>query len=123
MVFRLTPVMRSIARMLVPSASMEITATFFSVSRMFAIAIYFLFAITVIPNIRCQSTIIFVIHAIIFMTKKDKVGRPKLPKDQSRAPGISVRLTQGDRKPIDAAIKRSGLTQSDWARKSLIYVA
>jgi hypothetical protein len=57
------------------------------------------------------------------MPKKNKVGRPKLPKDQFYAPGISIRLTRRDRKPIDDAIKRSGLTQSDWIRKSLIYVA
>lgn len=52
-----------------------------------------------------------------------KAGRPKLPQNRVFAPGISIRLTQGDRKPIDEAIKRSGLTQSDWVRKSLIYVA
>jgi hypothetical protein len=57
------------------------------------------------------------------MPKKNKVGRPKLPKDQFYAPGISIRLTQSARKPIDDAVKRSGLTQSDWIRKSLIYVA
>jgi hypothetical protein len=55
------------------------------------------------------------------MTKK--AGRPKLPKNKVFAPGMSIRLTEGDRKPINDAIKRSGLTQSDWIRKSLIYVA
>jgi hypothetical protein len=55
------------------------------------------------------------------MTKK--AGRPKLPKNKVFAPGMSIRLTEGDRKPINEAIKRSGLTQSDWIRKSLIYVA
>lgn len=52
-----------------------------------------------------------------------KVGRPKKAKHESRSPGISVRLTDDERKPIDAAIKASGLSQSDWARKSLLYVA
>jgi hypothetical protein len=56
-----------------------------------------------------------------FMTKK--AGRPKVAKSKARSPGISVRLTPDERKPIDAAIKLSGLTQSDWARKSLNYVA
>jgi hypothetical protein len=56
-----------------------------------------------------------------FMTKK--AGRPKVAKDKARSPGISVRLTPDERKPIDAAIKDSGLSQSNWARKSLIYVA
>ena len=57
------------------------------------------------------------------MPKKNKVGRPKLSKNKVYAPGISIRLTQGDRKPIDDAIKRSGLSQSEWARKSLLHVA
>jgi hypothetical protein len=55
------------------------------------------------------------------MTKK--AGRPRVSKDKARSPGISVRLTLDERKPIDAAIKGSRLTQSNWARKSLIYVA
>ena len=52
-----------------------------------------------------------------------RVGRPKVPKTKAFAPGISVRLTPEDRKAIDAAIKRSSLNQSNWARKSLLYVA
>lgn len=55
--------------------------------------------------------------------KKRSAGRPCKAKSESRVPGISVRLTAEERKPIDAAIERSGLRQSDWARKSLIYVA
>jgi hypothetical protein len=55
------------------------------------------------------------------MTKK--AGRPKVAKSKARSPGISVRLTADERKPIDAAVKLSGLTQSNWARKSLQYVA
>jgi hypothetical protein len=57
----------------------------------------------------------------IFMTKR--AGRPKVAKSKARSPGISIRLTPDERKPIDAAIKASGLTQSNWARKSLIHVA
>jgi hypothetical protein len=52
-----------------------------------------------------------------------KAGRPKVSKAKARAPGISVRLTPDERTPIDGAIKRSGLTQSDWARKALLHVA
>jgi hypothetical protein len=55
------------------------------------------------------------------MTKK--AGRPRVAKSKARSPGISVRLTPDERKPIDDAIKRSGLTQSNWARKSLLYIA
>jgi hypothetical protein len=52
-----------------------------------------------------------------------KAGRPKTAKDKARSPGISVRLTIAEKTAIDAAIKRSGLSQSEWARKCLIYVA
>lgn len=55
------------------------------------------------------------------MTKK--AGRPPVPKDKQRAPGISVRFTPEERKPIDEAIKLSGLGNTEWARKALQYVA
>jgi len=54
---------------------------------------------------------------------KKRVGRPKVPKREAKAPGISVRLPENERKIIVAAVKQSGLSQSDWARKSLLYVA
>jgi len=52
-----------------------------------------------------------------------KAGRPKVPSHKAKAPGISIRLTQDESKQIKAAIKRSGLSQSEFARKSLIYVS
>jgi len=52
-----------------------------------------------------------------------KAGRPKKPEHEARTPGISVRLTADERKQIDAAVARSGLSQSTWSRKSLLYVA
>jgi hypothetical protein len=54
---------------------------------------------------------------------KKKAGRPKKPVTESLVPGISVRLTAQERQVIDKAIEDSKLTQSDWARKSLLYVA
>jgi hypothetical protein len=63
---------------------------------------------------------IFVLHQL-FMAAK--AGRPRVDKAKARSPGISVRLTSDERKPIDSAIKTSGLTQSDWARKALLHVA
>jgi hypothetical protein len=54
---------------------------------------------------------------------KKRVGRPKKPKAESRAPGISVRLTIDESKTIGDAVADSGLRQSDWARKALLYVA
>lgn len=44
-------------------------------------------------------------------------------KSNNFRPSISLRLTPDERRPIDDAINRSGLTQSDWAKKSLLYVA
>lgn len=69
---------------------------------------------------RLMARTIFVLH-LLFM--KTKAGRPKVPKDKAKAPGISVRLTQDERQAIDSAIKTSGLSQSNWARKSLIHIA
>jgi hypothetical protein len=52
-----------------------------------------------------------------------KVGRPKKPKDQSLTPGFSIRFTPDEKRIIDAAVKKSGLKQSAWGRKSLLHVA
>jgi hypothetical protein len=54
------------------------------------------------------------------MTKK--AGRPSVPKHKRRTPAYSVRLTQDEKKPIDAAIKASGLGSSVWCKKSLQYI-
>ena len=54
---------------------------------------------------------------------KKHVGRPKVPKTKAKTPGISVRLAQDERKLIDRAIEASGLSQSQWARKALLYAA
>ena len=51
-----------------------------------------------------------------------KAGRPKVPKNKAFAPGISIRLTAEERKRIQGAIRLSGLSQSDFARKCLQYV-
>ena len=50
-----------------------------------------------------------------------RVGRPKVPKNRAKSPGISVRLATNERKAIDAAIAASGLTQSIWARKTYLF--
>jgi hypothetical protein len=52
-----------------------------------------------------------------------KRGRPKVPKSKALTPGLSVRLTASERQAVDAAIARSGLTQSEWARKVLLSAA
>jgi uncharacterized protein (DUF1778 family) len=54
---------------------------------------------------------------------KKRAGRPKVPKNKAKSPGISVRLVPNERKAIDKAIAASGLSQSDWARKALLSAA
>jgi hypothetical protein len=51
-----------------------------------------------------------------------KVGRPKKPKAEALAPGISVRLTAGEGKRVAGAVTKSGLSKSDWARKCLLWI-
>ena len=52
-----------------------------------------------------------------------KPGRPKKDKQHSREPGVSVRLNENEARAIMEAIKLSGIRQSDWLRKALLYVA
>jgi hypothetical protein len=54
---------------------------------------------------------------------KKKAGRPKADPNQERSPGVSIRLNVSEMKEIRAAIKESGLSQSDWARKYLLAAA
>jgi hypothetical protein len=54
------------------------------------------------------------------MTKK--AGRPAVPKDKQRTPAYSIRLTSDEKRPIDEAIKASGLGSTVWCRKSLQYI-
>jgi len=52
----------------------------------------------------------------------NKVGRPSKHYDVSRHPGISIRLTLYEEGQLIPAVKRSGLSKSEWARKALLYV-
>jgi hypothetical protein len=54
---------------------------------------------------------------------KRKVGRPPTPRREYKNPGISVRLSADERKDVDTAVRHSGLSQSDWARKHLLAAA
>jgi len=57
------------------------------------------------------------------MTKKPKVGRPKLPKGEIRAVMVVVRLKPEERRRIAGAAVRSGQTLSCWARLTLLAAA
>jgi hypothetical protein len=52
-----------------------------------------------------------------------KVGRPKKAKNDTKAPGISVRLNPAERRAVETAIKKSRLRQSEWVRKALLHAA
>lgn len=51
------------------------------------------------------------------------MGRPPKPKGDVRQPGISARFNESEMETISKAVKTSGLGRSDWARKSLLYIA
>jgi hypothetical protein len=56
------------------------------------------------------------------MTKSKKMGRPRKPSNQSRQPGISVRLLPDEMITITQAAKTANLSKSEWARKCLLHV-
>lgn len=57
------------------------------------------------------------------MAKKISRGRPKLPKGQSKAAVVVLRLQPAERKAVVAASKRAGLKLSEWARSALMLAA
>ena len=52
--------------------------------------------------------------------KAPKMGRPKLPKKLAKGSLLSVRFTAEERKALDAAAARAGLSLSQWARKTIL---
>jgi len=52
-----------------------------------------------------------------------KAGRPKLPTGKVRDIPISTRLLPEENSTIKDAVKRSGLSKSDWVRKVLLDAA
>jgi hypothetical protein len=57
------------------------------------------------------------------MARKAKRGRPRLPKGQSKAALIVLRLQPEDRKTVYVAAKRAGVKFSEWARTALLRAA
>ncbi|HYJ88083.1 MAG TPA: toxin-antitoxin system HicB family antitoxin [Pyrinomonadaceae bacterium] len=51
--------------------------------------------------------------------KKPKVGRPPLPKGEARGIMTQFRLQPDEKKRLEAAAKKQGLTLSDWIRQTL----
>ena len=52
-----------------------------------------------------------------------KMGRPKVPKAEKRDIFVVTRVSPEENKIIEKAIAVSGLKQSEWARKALLYAA
>ena len=52
-------------------------------------------------------------------TKKKKVGRPTLPRDQFRGKITTLRLQPDERATFEKAAKRKGLSLSNWIRETL----
>ena len=100
-----------------PSASMEITATFFSVFSMFAIS-FSLLTINVIRNYdSCQ-------HNCIRNMMNKKLGRPKIGMTKCQRRSVLLRgLRRRMQRQIDAAIRRSNTGKPDWVRKALLSAA
>src|ERR1700722_13075339 len=109
------PVIRAIEAMLLPSASIETTVTFFSVLSMFAISIILL-------TLMYTKTIFRSTYLYTIIMKK-KAGRPKVGIQNAKGEVFSVRVTPPEGKEINAAIRRSGTGKPDWLRKALLLVA
>ena len=57
------------------------------------------------------------------MSKPNPVGRPALPEYEKRGKFISTRLSPEEYDEIEAAIKSSGETKTEWVRKKLLAAA
>jgi hypothetical protein len=54
---------------------------------------------------------------------KSKMGRPKLPKGESKDTLIGARFSPDESRTVIAAVKRSGQGKSAWIRKALLSAA
>lgn len=51
------------------------------------------------------------------------MGRPKLPKGESKDILIGARFSPDERRVVESAAKRDGLGKSEWIRKALLSAA
>ena len=54
---------------------------------------------------------------------KPKMGRPKVPKAKLRRILVQARVSPEEYKPVVGAVRRSGLSESEWVRKALLTAA
>jgi hypothetical protein len=57
------------------------------------------------------------------MTKRKKIGRPKVPRSKARNPGISIRLSNDELQRIKTAAGKCDESLSNWSRKILLSAA
>ena len=51
------------------------------------------------------------------------MGRPKKPDSERKADELRIRLTEEDRRTLDAAAQKAGIETSTWARTELLRIA
>jgi hypothetical protein len=54
---------------------------------------------------------------------KNKVGRPKLGKQNAKGAQFAARFTPAEAKQIKEAIRAAGQSNSDWMRQALLFAA
>lgn len=59
------------------------------------------------------------INRITIMSKKPKLGRPKLPKGETKEV-FSLRLTSQERESIEQAASKAGQKPTEWARNVML---
>src|SRR5438045_3517940 len=107
--------MRSMLRMLLPSASALTIIVCFSVERMFAIQFLIL--------IYCATVITFRQLLFVLQEIKGKKGRPKLPVESAKSSIVRARVSAEELSRIEKAAQSEGVKTSDWVRKTLLSAA
>jgi hypothetical protein len=54
---------------------------------------------------------------------KSKMGRPRLPKGETKDILIGARFSPDESRVVNSAVKRAGQSKSEWIRKALLGAA
>lgn len=49
-----------------------------------------------------------------------KIGRPRKAKGEVRAEVLTMRLTKAEKRAVEAAAKKAGVSAGEWARAALV---
>src|SRR5712671_6387839 len=113
------PVMRSMLRMLAPSASALTAKTCFSVGRVFAMSFlrFLLRDLLYTKTIRMQELSVYNKCFICYSWGMGKrTGRPKLSPENRKTEVFSVRFTPSELAKINAAATLAGEDPREWGR-------